>query len=806
MKFDPTTGSFTDKGKSKTIEVYDGKDGRDGKNGRDGVDGKDGAQGPIGPQGLQGSQGSQGLQGPKGDQGAAGKDGVDGLDGVNGLNGRNGVSIEYKWQDTKLGIKREDEPDYTFVDLKGKDGFGDIGGGGGGNAKRALKEVAATYVPYTGATNSVNLGANNLTVDTNTLFVDATNNRVGVGTTSPVRKLHIHESDVATNGSPLLKVTTNISGATDNDGVAFGMDSANTGYIINYEAAPLTFLTNASERMRITSTGNVGIGTASPDSRIHAKDGSYAELKFNSGSLSLTPALAVGNTDASGKFAGLVAGTDGSAFIYDSAGAFYIQTQPKSDYTNNTLGSGSSVKRLSISSAGLVNITSTQASTSSTTGALTVAGGVGIAKSVYLGQDAYIYSGGSASGQIIAGVDAGGFYFASGGTNSSLATYIGSPTNTTTGVNIRPTTASTSSTTGSLITAGGLGVAGAINVGTYLSAISSANVQNTLNVYKTVSDQPSFYSGMSIVNQSSQVSAAFGGINTAIYGQMFIGGANTQNWNGGGSSEGGAGAAGITGRMEGRSGWSGTVSWATSFLASNEFSATGGGVVTNLSGLRVMDAIGTLAPVNQYGVYVHALTKGSSTNYAFYSAGAGLVRIGDTTASTSSTTGALIVAGGVGIAGALNVGGIVTAPTAAAGTNTTQVATTAFVAAFHAPITNSLAADVNLNNVGLYFDGPSVAQGKSGTWFASGTVVLFDTAGTALFNVKLWDGTTLIASTCVFSNGTGVAVTASVSGYIASPAGNIRISVQDVSRTTGKIAFNTSGNSKDCTVTAIRIA
>jgi hypothetical protein len=40
---------------------------------------------------------------------------------------------------------------------------------------------------------------------------------------------------------------------------------------------------------------------------------------------------------------------------------------------------------------------------------------------------------------------------------------------------------------------------------------------------------------------------------------------------------------------------------------------------------------------------------------------------------------------------------------------------------------------------------------------------------------------------------------------LASPAANIRISCKDISGTTGKIAANTSGNSKDSTVTALRI-
>jgi hypothetical protein len=46
-------------------------------------------------------------------------------------------------------------------------------------------------VPYAGATDDLDLGANNLTVDTNVLFVDAVNDRVGIGTTAPTEKLEI---------------------------------------------------------------------------------------------------------------------------------------------------------------------------------------------------------------------------------------------------------------------------------------------------------------------------------------------------------------------------------------------------------------------------------------------------------------------------------------------------------------------------------------------------------------------------------------------------------------------------------------
>lgn len=122
-----------------------------------------------------------------------------------------------------------------------------------------------------------------------------------------------------------------------------------------------------------------------------------------------------------------------------------------------------------------------------------------------------------------------------------------------------------------------------------------------------------------------------------------------------------------------------------------------------------------------------------------------------------------------------------------------------------APVANSIGADVNLNNTGSYFDGPSCAQGTAGTWFASGTVTLTDTAGAATFNVKLWDGTTVIASARESSSAGNQRVTISLSGYLTTPAGNIKISVNDETSTSGLIISNGSSNSKDSTLTAIRI-
>jgi hypothetical protein len=123
------------------------------------------------------------------------------------------------------------------------------------------------------------------------------------------------------------------------------------------------------------------------------------------------------------------------------------------------------------------------------------------------------------------------------------------------------------------------------------------------------------------------------------------------------------------------------------------------------------------------------------------------------------------------------------------------------------PITASLGANVSLNNTANYFDGPSIAQGTSGTWFVSGTVTVRDaTAGANSIAAKLWDGTTTIASGGVEVDASTRVATISLSGYIASPAGDLRISCRDSTTTSGTMEFNSSGNSKDCTISAIRIA
>ena len=108
---------------------------------------------------------------------------------------------------------------------------------------------------------------------------------VGIGTSSPATDLAIVKST-----SPTLRVER--SGASQLDLIA---STASTGCVIDAQSGKLTirtsttkqieFETNDTERMRITSAGNVGIGQTSPDTTLHIGDGASHYVRIeNAGS------------------------------------------------------------------------------------------------------------------------------------------------------------------------------------------------------------------------------------------------------------------------------------------------------------------------------------------------------------------------------------------------------------------------------------------------------------------------------------------------------------------------------------------
>jgi hypothetical protein len=110
------------------------------------------------------------------------------------------------------------------------------------------------------------------TANTERLRITDTGN-VGIGTSSPNEKLSVAGSAQFTDGSPniyslgtigRILITANASGSTaSGGGIALRSVSASVN------ASGLELFAGGSERLRITSAGNVGIGTSSPSSLTH---------------------------------------------------------------------------------------------------------------------------------------------------------------------------------------------------------------------------------------------------------------------------------------------------------------------------------------------------------------------------------------------------------------------------------------------------------------------------------------------------------------------------------------------------------
>jgi len=99
---------------------------------------------------------------------------------------------------------------------------------------------------------------------------------VGIGTTSPGFALQVNGG--ANNGS---KNTVSIFGRPDNTTrveVGTGDGTNNSGFVGSASNHPFFFTTNSTEKMRIDTAGNVGIGTTTPGSALSVNGRASANL------------------------------------------------------------------------------------------------------------------------------------------------------------------------------------------------------------------------------------------------------------------------------------------------------------------------------------------------------------------------------------------------------------------------------------------------------------------------------------------------------------------------------------------------
>ena len=93
-----------------------------------------------------------------------------------------------------------------------------------------------------------------------TLYVDQTNNRVGIATSSPARNLVVNSG----SSSGYIQLVNTASGTAASNGFEIKLDSAGAIVdLVNRENGHMRFWTNNSERMRIDSSGNLLVGKTS---------------------------------------------------------------------------------------------------------------------------------------------------------------------------------------------------------------------------------------------------------------------------------------------------------------------------------------------------------------------------------------------------------------------------------------------------------------------------------------------------------------------------------------------------------------
>ena len=200
------------------------------------------------------------------------------------------------------------------------------------------KVTASAIVPITDSTTAFKITKSDGT--TTILNVDTTNERVGIGTTSPLAPLQVSGTPNTSTGllhlrSPALSssyITFTENGVLDKG--AIGFDS-NGGSILNFYTGGL--LTSGSVKMSITSEGNVGINVTNPTHKLEIKgsalygiqqvigDGTNAESSIGFKDTSDTNA----STWVIGKNLGEVNTTDRFGIFYNDGEKLVVTTEGK---------------------------------------------------------------------------------------------------------------------------------------------------------------------------------------------------------------------------------------------------------------------------------------------------------------------------------------------------------------------------------------------------------------------------------------------------------------------------------------------
>ncbi len=279
-------------------------------------------------------------------------------------------TIAYSTPDSHPGIVFWDGSTLARSDFRHKTG------GGFEWLAHALGTAPSTVLmSISGATGDV-------AVDTNTLYVDAVNNRVGVGLTAPAFAVHSRGtvngtgivSDTLTTGWPALGVALDgtvkgllgtarlandiVTGSGAGDfvvrsngtSIMFTGDSGTTKHVSMSSAGLFNIHTTAGNSLVVdtntfvvdATNNRVGIRTASPTRTLEVQGNSTAHFYFNEGYLGANPTIVTDNP--SGSCGGMLAGTSGTGFFYADTGYFYILSETAATIRAGAAGNAGTIR------------------------------------------------------------------------------------------------------------------------------------------------------------------------------------------------------------------------------------------------------------------------------------------------------------------------------------------------------------------------------------------------------------------------------------------------------------------------------
>ena len=135
------------------------------------------------------------------------------------------------------------------------------------------------------------------TVDTNTLHVDSTNNRVGIGTTTPAEALDVFGTihiGLPSDTYLLFEDTGTPSESFIRHSSADGSLMLSADQNASLADSGISMRVDGVTRMRLDSSGNLGIGTTTPDTELHISANSGATIRIESTDTSLAENESIG--------------------------------------------------------------------------------------------------------------------------------------------------------------------------------------------------------------------------------------------------------------------------------------------------------------------------------------------------------------------------------------------------------------------------------------------------------------------------------------------------------------------------------